>query len=244
MFYSSFLKRYLWKKMFKSESEQFFFCFCLFFWKSERKCALWIWLVLCVARLHACRCVPETSCFLLQAVWILAGVSLYFWYFALCTFLCLPASGCNVLHFALMLHANVACTQQLAWPLLKQWLFFKWSNWTFAMMGTFQICVALISERGSDVINTFCNTEGSATPNWIFFFICTQYFSVCIPKATLFTYSGQWSAVVSVLFHSHFSPYRLDWSHLFHTNSLCEQNHSHNSHGWLFQKKRIEKKFN
>lgn len=143
----------------------------LFFRKSARKCALWTLLVFCVARLHAYRCgVPESICFLLQAVWILAGVSIYFWYLVLCIFLCLPASACNVLNFALMLHADFACAQQVACLSLEQCLFL-WSNWTFASVETFQICVGvwwlcLISQRGSDVIIFFSfNSVESATPN-------------------------------------------------------------------------------
>lgn len=79
-------------------------------------------------------------------------------------------------------------------------------------------------------LNTFCNTGESATPNWIFFPFVPSI-SVCVHEATHLL-KHFLSAVVKVLFHSHFRPNQLDWSLLFLTNSPCEPNISHYYNGW------------
>lgn len=78
------------------------------------------------------------------------------------------------------------------------------------MVETFQICVALISERGSDVINTFCNTEESATPNWIFFSFVLSIFLSVFPKQhfLLILVSDQ---LLSMFFFT-LTSHQIDWT--------------------------------
>lgn len=143
----------------------------------------------------------------------------------LCTFLCSPASGCNVLNFALMLHADFACTQQLAWT-VTLCFFFKWSNWTFASVETFQICdglwwSSLISERVSHVIKHIFVIILEKVPHPIGIFFFFHLYSVFLSVLPVFSHWHTLYQLLSMFFFtltshqieeteaSHFSPTHL-----------------------------------
>lgn len=166
---------------------------------------------MCCQTLHAYRCsVLENSRFILQVVWILAGVQFIFDTLR-CEFLCLPAFGCDFLNCALMLHADFACAQQLAWLLPEQLLpfffFFPPIKLDFFLSGNISSicwCAIPLCDFSTEL---WCNKILS-----FFFFrywkkchtlvdvvLYSQYFCVCISKATLFAFSGQRSAVKAPL---------------------------------------------
>lgn len=164
-------------------------------------------IVLCIARL----CMLEKNSWFLFQHLQTAGVcylysgrsSVYFWYVVLCISM-LACFGCDFLKCALILRADFACEEYLAWLSPKQVLF------CFCFFVKLYLCFS--GTRGN-ISNSWCvillwflnwalmcqntfhyfDTEKSHTQSRCF--VLSVFLSFCSSKATLFAFSGQRPAV-------------------------------------------------